>query len=420
MQQLLSKLAPGRAKTINHHSWLFAIGLLLLVLYTLLKGLHPPPIWGFVHFLLDYSHGFIRRGFLGEFVSCFFSDAARSYHVHFYTSMSVLLLNFVLLLYQSIRVLPANRDTFLVTAIFIANPALLYFIHFVGYGEFWGLLVTLSGLWFTRFWPRFVFFACLMPVSILIHEINYVVFFPLQFIALLLLAGSDKPRRLVALLAWSALMLLQFFIVGTQGLSEQQAVMLYKGLEQELGFPFDENSVLFLADDLSTSLASMYDYITDEPALLGVFLAAFLLFLPSVWLCLEACYRHLEAGLDQQALLLPKKWLVRLCLLVPAAPLLLTFVAWDFVRWLALMVISAYVIWLIVAAALPLSKQTNEKAAPGRLAFMLSVLLFYLVISPPILGPGSDGFTRFPFTGHADYFSAWYTNRHQLEYGFWQ
>ena len=159
---------------------------------TLLRAARLPNDFAEAHWLIDYRHGFIKRGFIGTFTTilsrCGIASQTESAIAAF--SFFTLVLFCLILLYASLRILSTLRwdiASFLLILVFTTSPYMVMSAHLVGYFD--NILVVLS---FTsallalrnHSWPA----AGLAALAVLIHESFILVGFPLILLAIYLQA----------------------------------------------------------------------------------------------------------------------------------------------------------------------------------------------------------------------------------------
>lgn len=121
----------------------FAAILILIFAITFLKAVRVPNLYSATTFALNYSQGFVRRGFVGEVFRRVFGDLTFSYWFFASFAFSVLVLSGIALgivVKRALRAAPRDVGFKCVLLAFAASPGLLFFVHEVGYLDHFGFL----------------------------------------------------------------------------------------------------------------------------------------------------------------------------------------------------------------------------------------------------------------------------------------
>lgn len=110
--------------------------------YALLAGLRWPGQWAMTHLLFDYSHGFIKRGLVGEGLRLLIGDvvpyaALAAFCFSVFAAWIAMLL---ILVWSVARSLP---QVWLFVAVAFLSPGFVFTVNIVGYPDHLGLLVVL-------------------------------------------------------------------------------------------------------------------------------------------------------------------------------------------------------------------------------------------------------------------------------------
>src|SRR4051812_46761643 len=106
---------------------------------TYFKGFRMPNAWTATHFAMNYSQGFVRRGLVGEVARWLIGDNVYRYNVFALFAFVVFTLVAVALGLMMRGALRADRDDLALRAallVFAASPALVFFIHAIGYNDY--------------------------------------------------------------------------------------------------------------------------------------------------------------------------------------------------------------------------------------------------------------------------------------------
>jgi len=340
---VLPPSAPGLgvSRAITILTWLvFAI--------SFLKGLRMPSLWSATHFTFNYSHGFVRRGFVGELLRRIGGDHAFSYR-------SLALLSFVLLvaavvvmallLRRTLRADPEDLGLRVAILAFAASPSVVFFVHMIGYLDYLGVVAVAFLLLFcARSTSQYAIFYCALPIGIvlaLIHESLPVMFAPVMFFAMLChIVNRNRERTLARrangimvahALLFTGLVLVASGVVGTLG---TRPVRVVKSMElsvaEQADFPLRPDALEVLRRSPGHMALRVMPSYYGRPGTATQFLKQALVALPGyaflVYYGLQSVGR---LGLSRRMALLLR------CTFVGAAvsPLSLNLVGWDHGRW---------------------------------------------------------------------------------------
>ena len=180
-----------------------AVVVTLLFALAILKGARLPNLWSATHMTFNYSGGFIRRGLVGELVRRIAGEKSFHYYNLVLVAIALFVAVGVALGVLVARVLATGRrDLVLVAAVlvFVASPALVFFIHIIGYLDYIGLfaflLVILVSSRARRPFAIFLLWAPLGCVLALVHEAQALMFGPAVFFVMLChVARVTEPQQ---------------------------------------------------------------------------------------------------------------------------------------------------------------------------------------------------------------------------------
>src|SRR6185295_18674511 len=123
----------------------FAVVVWLTFAIALLKGLCMPSLWAATHLTFNYSHGFIRRGLIGELIRTI-GRGGRLYNYYFLAAASIVMLVVVavvlgLVIRKALRSDAGDMGLRGAVLVYAASPGLVFFIHEIGYFDYAGLLL---------------------------------------------------------------------------------------------------------------------------------------------------------------------------------------------------------------------------------------------------------------------------------------
>jgi len=156
-----------------------------------LRGVRLPNLWAATQAQLDYSFGFVRRGFFGEALSLL--------HIHHYVPFVLvsygILAAFIAFLWRYTLCAHASTANFIVASVFFSSLAFTYVVHLVGYLDIVLECLLLGTLFLSNVHLRAI---VALPVAIagtLIHEMFLVLCLPLLLLDLLLWKDSSRFNR---------------------------------------------------------------------------------------------------------------------------------------------------------------------------------------------------------------------------------
>jgi hypothetical protein len=182
--------APSGAGVEPRYFW--AISALLWVI-ALLKAARVPSLWAASHLTINYSHGFVRRGLVGEILWLLGGGRFFKYNTLAFLAALISVTAGALLVVTLRRLFRADaRDAALQGAVcaFLASPGLVFFVHMIGYFDYIGLVMSFGFvLGLTHMKRIYVPFFVAAPIGVvmaLVHEALVAMFFPRR----LTLSGS--------------------------------------------------------------------------------------------------------------------------------------------------------------------------------------------------------------------------------------
>ncbi len=147
-------------------AWVFLIPCFLI---GLLSAIRWPSAWTATHALFDYSQGFAKRSFYGNFLSFFFDDKV-SY-------IQITLINFIIFFGWSIilmiiikKIIDLKLIDYRVGCLFFISPAFIFQVHTIGYLEHVAFFLFFLTLLIRNFYVHIIFKFIIISVIPFIHE----------------------------------------------------------------------------------------------------------------------------------------------------------------------------------------------------------------------------------------------------------
>jgi len=333
-----------------------------LAAISFLKALRVPNRWAATNFVLNYSQGFVRRGFVGEVARRLLGDAA--FHYWVFDAFAFLVMGaaswaFLRLCRRALQgQTGADLGLDVAILVFLASPALVLLVHMVGYLDhlgllFIGLFAAASAAAKHEWWAYGVA-ALAGPVLALVHEAQTILFMPVVLFVLACRAlGAaqrsgvpDEARRSSAVRTALALAGVLGIALGASAYvslagDTQRVSALEHWLKARTDFTLHYGAFRALKTGSPVSLLdSMYNF-WSVPGQLIWWFKGLVLFLPS-YIFLGVCgWRAIGRAVSASPLAVAalRGLFVMSCL----APLTLNVVAWDYTRWFALAVTNALV-----------------------------------------------------------------------------
>ena len=195
---------------------IFTISLLVFVLISTLKSLRPPNLWAVTQLTFNYSHGFVRRGFLGELIRLAGLDSPYRYNILALIGMTAFVLCAVgtaLLIRKALRAVDDQGRYQLAVLVAVASPAIMFIVHIAGYLDNFGMAAMLCFLLlYTRGRRRspyigFLIVAALSIPLALVHENLVVIFAPVMAFAVVCVGArrlDEQNAGLRSRIFWGA------------------------------------------------------------------------------------------------------------------------------------------------------------------------------------------------------------------------
>ena len=340
----------------------------LFCAFAVMKGLRAPGFWPLTQAEIDYSHGFIKRGLQGEFLSLLHIHHFHALSAFFFVQLAILLL--VLANFTRLARVPERFGSLAPVAVFATSYALTYLTHVVGYTDIPLAALTVVLLCLRNPQRRFWASLLLVPLALLVHESFLLMFLPVLLFSFVLDAtlaeGATRKHILVlaGVLAVLALAItLAFSVRGN--LSPEEVDRFQEEIETRVDFDLRDDFFNVLSRPLSGSVREAIDgfhyadwFVPDLVSLANL--------LPPVLLLSLFMRRLLRATVqDNRA----RKILWAAAVVAAIAPLSMYLLGVDGGRWNTTAALAIYLEFLLLCRALP------ERALPLSSAQRNAVIL---------------------------------------------
>ena len=331
--------------------WAFAAIAIVVALITFLKGFRMPNAWAATHFAFNYSQGFVRRGLVGEIARQLGGDDVFQYNPFALVSFLVLLAIGVALGFavrQALKSDPSDHGFRAAVLAFAASPAMVFFVHSVGYFEDLAILLILPLILFGhKVRNRYAIFYIVLFLGLLfafVHEVLVVMFGPVFVFAFVCHIVRDtrrdgfKPSRLAVLLVHAvmvtALIAVASVIVSTVGSEDAERIRaLQRFLRQHADFPIRYESFEALGRSSHENLTKLMPWYWEMEGSRELATRTWIAYLPAFVFFL---YYGVWA-ISRPQLPRPLTWLfASLYVGVTISAHFLNLVGWDWNRWNAI------------------------------------------------------------------------------------
>jgi len=220
----------------------FFVSSLILMIFSLMRGINNPLQWAITTHLVNYDRGLIRRGLIGTIHKLI--DFPFMYTETFFTVIGAVLLalNFGFILRVIYQMNKKEVVALNVAGLIIASSlVLVLYSHAIGYLHHVGLLFSLIILQIKNYRTRLVLFLVLFFFMIFIYETNFIVWFPMILSTFLILIHK-KPTLLKygQLIAISAFLFGTFIFLVSRLLSLNDAQYMFFYIQNNAGFIEDK------------------------------------------------------------------------------------------------------------------------------------------------------------------------------------
>ena len=312
------------------------------------KGLRRPNLWAATQAMVNYDHGFTKRGLFGATLGSWL-------HLERYTRFSVVSLALLLVLLGMLAWMTLRSRAFErlgagePVAIFFASYAVTYLAHVVGYLDIPLAILTVGLLLVRRTTLRLAAAVPVCVVALLVHEMFLLVFLPVVLFSLWAdgLQAEEEPRRRIWAMAGGLALLacgVTLCLALKGPLSAAQSAAMRDDIAGRVDFPVRDDFFPVLErstmDNLRMTVGAL-----RTPFFRERFVVSALTFAPTILMLLAATIWTIQR-------MEPRRFRgLTMAAAVAAAlsPLCMTLFGYDFGRWDELVCLAAYLVLLCVA-----------------------------------------------------------------------
>ena len=359
----------------------------LLLVNSVLRGIRAPGRWAYTEILLNYDFGFSKRALQGAIISMINTPALYHYSFCFWYSFAVFAVN-LLLLMELLKGLCFTQGSAAKRAVllFSSSLAIVVLSHTVGYADQVALLVTLLALRTRSFYRRCLLVAVLFPVALLIHETEFVLFFPVvAFRFVIELDVGSERRKLLAFSAVCSCVLATLLCVGYTHMSQAAADFMYREVQQRADFPLRKDEFFMITstfrDNLNVQFAAWRD---SDFVRFSIY--CLIVTLPTTIYLLRESILVLATG--------GRSLLIRfVAVMASLAPLSMFLIGADLNRWTTLAITASFLVLATVMLDRPLGQSTEKRTR----SWVVTAVLVALNLGSSI--PLFDGYIvqNFPY-----------------------
>lgn len=311
--------------------------------------------YGPTHYFLNYQHGFVKRGLIGEVLS---HMALLGLRQIFRIEMAIFAA-VVLVTYAAFRrVLFGSIEQRALAALLLCGPALLpHFAYLSGDLDSVLYLLTVLAVWSLLELPAVAGFAAslvLTLIALLAHEADVLLFYPAILMLLFTRVRQIRPAVVIAHIAIVGLAFLAIVHFGAWTAPHPEYLA---AAQQRTDMPLEGTVFLVLSSTLSQQLHFVAKLYT--PRLIAGILITCVLSLPYFallgWL--------LNRGLRRLRLELRLR---RIVLIILFAPLLLLPLGHDAMRWIAGIAVNATLVVLAIESTSSRDTTTSDDTSLTR------------------------------------------------------
>lgn len=377
----------------NSPYWLLACYAVMVLSF--LRGIRLPSSWTYSHYLMNYDFGFTKRGFLGSIVEYVGIPYLASYEIFTLFSIATLFGN-LLLLAVLLRDFVRNGNVLLLSCsmIFVCSPTLPSLANFIGYSDQIGMFVALMVLKIRHFWQKLTFTAPSFLVALLVHEVNFILFFPVVFISLLFSIKKDRRTAQFLALVSVSLSLLGFtYLISSSNLTEEQSLAMHDGIQAEIGIPLHKSAFDVLHRDVADNFNLVRSLWIHPHSYIISLTNVLLVVLPVIAACLGTATFFL-LGSDRNRYIIP------LTISTSLSPLILSLIAKDTNRWFIWSSVTSF--FVLYAVWTRCQNLSSFPTLTSCLSPLLATTMFIVSITSSTF---FDGYTmqHFPFVPYQKY-----------------
>jgi hypothetical protein len=307
----------------------------------LLKGIRLPNRWSATQAQLDYSQGFVKRGFFGAAIA---GPMGLGHYARFavvsYVLLAALAVLVIVLAVKSGLVKRLGGAEML--AVFCGCYGVSTIANAVGYMDVPLGILAVCVLFVRNAWARFVVGLVLTAVGLLVHELFLFVFVPVVVLSFVVQGMKEKRRGVVVagLVLALAAGVVGWKLAHERPMTGAQAATMGQHIAQRVDFEprQDFYTVLVLSSADNQRIMNTYFHIFDWYVKQA---ASVVVFGPSLVLLLAAMVKVLRGAAVEA-------WLMGVAVVCALSPLAMHLFAWDVGRFNGLACLTAFLA-LIVA-----------------------------------------------------------------------
>ncbi len=361
------KSRVGRQLSDEQQFWVLFTA--VLGTFAALKGLRLPGVWAFTQSLVDYSHGFVKRGLLGAIYGAFGIYHRRGLTITYFLELTLLIILLVVFTRRSGLIERAGTPA--VAGLFAGSYALTYLFHLIGYSDILNAALTIGLLLVRKAHIRFLLGLPMLACGLLIHEDFLLLFTPVLLLSFYLQGATNllERRRIWSfglVLGVVALGLTLFTSLRTP-MEDEQVDAFATYVYDRADFEVREDFFQVFTNSLAGNFAMMSRFGWHE-YLWWAFQAVSICVLgPPLVLLLHFCMRLTRQAAPQMRELRPA------VLVAVLSPLCMHLLGLDQVRWNTWVVVDAYLALGVLAMHLP---GERLRVSPGeRHALLLAIAI---------------------------------------------
>jgi len=312
------------------------------------KGIREPNAWSYTQAQLDYSTGFMRRGFFGAALGHTLQLNRYGHFAALSIALLLLLFAMLILLARSSKLAERTPPGELL-AVYASSYSVSYLANMNGYLDIPLALLCVVPLFVRQTGWRLAAAACATTLGILVHEQFFFAFLPLLVVSVLFgaaTARSAAERRLawiggVMLVVLGLGLMANFALRGS--ISVAQTGQLRESITRAADRPVYPEIFEVIPLSPRQNLEIMRS-VWARPTFLLAQVEGLLLFGPTAAVLSWATLLLLRRWIPGK-----HRWLYAGILLATLAPLSLHLLGWDNNRWNELLCLNAFLLLLMVS-----------------------------------------------------------------------
>jgi hypothetical protein len=372
----------------------FRFASVFLGLVAIGKGLRFPNSWSATQAQIDYSHGFVKRGFFGATLTRFLGlNSYARFAVFSFLALLIVLVLLVAIVNGS-GVLE-RIDSGVAVVVFASSLAMTSLANLVGYFDILQLALTIGVLLIRRPVLRFCAAMVVCAVGILVHESFLLIFLPLILFSFYIDWAEGQSSGKIAEMRAGVLVLLSVALTTVVAMRPSVPTDQLPKLEQEISarinFPLRTDAMEVLGRSAAENLRIMGGFFQMRQHWVG-HLSVVLALGPTIAFLLVSVRRLCRVS--ENVLVVRYGLLAVVC--VGVGPLAMHFLGWDIDRFYSLACVALFLAFILLVRALP---DVHLFLTPGLRNAMLVVVALNMASGEMLLDV--SGPRQFPFFGAA-------------------